>query len=110
VILNHYFLNKNVSKKEKMTKLIQETFEQILQLSEEQQDTLATYIQKHLIELLEKSEKEKRIFEHNDTLNENINPLPKRRIPPVSIAGKGKTLGDLVSPIVNTEDWECLRE
>lgn len=108
MILNHYFLNKNVSKK--MTKLIQETFEQILQLSEEQQDTLATYLQKHLIELLKKSEKEKRLAKHNDTLNENINPLPKRRIPPVSIAGKGKTLGDLVSPIVNTEDWECLRE
>jgi hypothetical protein len=70
-----------------MTKLIQETFEQILQLSEEQQDTLASYLQKHLIELLKKSEKEKRIVEHNDTLNENINPLPKRRIPPVSIAG-----------------------
>jgi len=93
-----------------MTKLIQETFEQILQLSEEQQDTLATYLQKYLIELLKKSEKEKRLAKHNDTINENINPLPKRRIPPVSIAGKGKTLGDLVSPIVNTEDWECLRE
>ncbi len=70
-----------------MTKLIQETFEQILQLSEEQQDTLATYLHKPLIKLLEKSEKEKRIAKHNDTLNENINPLPKRRIPPVSIAG-----------------------
>lgn len=93
-----------------MTKLIQETFEQILQLSEEQQDTLATYLQKHLIELLEQSEKEKRLAKHNDTLNENINPLPKRRFPPVSIAGKGKTLGDLVSPIVDEEDWECLRE
>jgi len=46
-----------------MTKLTQETFEQILQLSEEQQDALATYLQKHLIELLEKSEKEQRIVE-----------------------------------------------
>jgi hypothetical protein len=95
-----------------MTKLIQETFEQILQLSEEQQDTLASYLQKHLIELLEKSEKEKRIAEHNYTLNEGINPLTKRQFPPVSIAVKGKTLGDLVSSIVDVdeEDGECLRE
>jgi hypothetical protein len=32
----------------------------------------------------------------------------KRRFPPSSIAGKGKTLGDIVSPIVDEEDWECL--
>ena len=34
---------------------------------------------------------------------------PKRRFPPVSIAGKGETLGDLVSPIVDEDDWECLK-
>jgi hypothetical protein len=34
----------------------------------------------------------------------------KRRFPPASIAGKGKTLGDIVSPLVNEENWECLRE
>jgi hypothetical protein len=33
----------------------------------------------------------------------------KRRFPPDSIAGKGKTLGDIVSPIVDEEDWECLK-
>jgi hypothetical protein len=33
----------------------------------------------------------------------------KRRFPPASIAGKGKTLGDIVSPIVDEEDWECLK-
>jgi hypothetical protein len=33
----------------------------------------------------------------------------KRRSAPPSIAGKGKTLGDLVSPIVDEEDWECLK-
>jgi len=33
----------------------------------------------------------------------------KRRHPPASIAGKGKTLGDIVSPIVDEEDWECLK-
>ena len=31
------------------------------------------------------------------------------RVPPASIAGKGKTLGDIVSPIVSEEDWECLK-
>jgi hypothetical protein len=35
-------------------------------------------------------------------------PTP-RRFPPASIAGKGKTLGDIVSPIVDEEDWECLK-
>ncbi len=33
----------------------------------------------------------------------------KRRLPPASIAGKGKTLGDIVSPIVEEGDWECLK-
>lgn len=33
----------------------------------------------------------------------------KRRVPSASIAGKGKTLGDLVNPIVSEQDWECLK-
>lgn len=33
----------------------------------------------------------------------------KRRIPPVALAGKVKILGDIVSPIVGEEDWECLK-
>ena len=33
----------------------------------------------------------------------------KRRQPSASIAGKGKTLGDLVDSLVNEEDWECLK-
>ncbi len=41
-----------------MTKLIQKTFEQISQLSEEQQNTLATYLQKHLEKFLQEAEKE----------------------------------------------------
>ncbi|MFN5891947.1 MAG: hypothetical protein ACK45Z_04835 [Dolichospermum sp.] len=41
-------------------------------------------------------------------LQENL-PSKQRRIPPSSIAGKGKTLGDIVSPIVNEEEWECLK-
>jgi hypothetical protein len=35
-------------------------------------------------------------------------PVPiQRRSPPASIAGKAKTIGDLISPIVPEEDWEC---
>ncbi|MDJ1175461.1 hypothetical protein [Roseofilum capinflatum] len=34
----------------------------------------------------------------------------KRRTPPEKIAGKGKTLGDLVRPIVDEEDWDCLKD
>lgn len=33
----------------------------------------------------------------------------KRRVPPASIAGKGKTIGDIISPIVDEQDWECLK-
>lgn len=32
-----------------------------------------------------------------------------RRQPHPDIAGKGKTLGDLVAPIVDEADWECLK-
>ena len=41
------------------------------------------------------------------------NKLPviptKRRSPSKAIAGKDRTLGDIVSPIVDEEDWECLK-
>ena len=53
-----------------MTKLIQETFEQIAQLSEEQQNALAIYLQKHLALILQQAEREKRIEEENYTLND----------------------------------------
>ena len=53
-----------------MTKLIQETFEQISRLSEEQQNTLAVYLQKHLDEFLQQAEKEKRIEEETYTIND----------------------------------------
>ena len=32
-----------------------------------------------------------------------------KRTTPVHLIGKGKTLGDIVSPIVDEEDWECLK-
>ncbi len=34
---------------------------------------------------------------------------PKLRKPPSAIAGKGKTLGDIVNPLLEVEDWECLK-
>jgi len=53
-----------------MTKLIQETFEQIALLSQEQQDSLATYLKKHLAEFLEEAEKERRIAEGTYTISD----------------------------------------
>ena len=43
------------------------------------------------------------------TILEDITPLVKRRTPPASIAGKGRTLGDLVTSIIQEQDWECLK-
>jgi hypothetical protein len=37
------------------------------------------------------------------------NPSGKRRKTSSLIAGKGRTLGDIVSPIVDEQDWECLK-
>ncbi len=33
----------------------------------------------------------------------------KRRSPPAALAGKVDIFGDVVSPIVDEEDWECLK-
>lgn len=62
-----------------MTKLIQATFEQISQLSEEQQNTLATYLQKHLEKFLQEAEKEKRIDEGTYTI-EDLNEETRQAI------------------------------
>ena len=43
------------------------------------------------------------------TVDEDEPELPKRRRPHPDIAGKGRTLGDLVSPVVDDADWECLK-
>ncbi|AOY81505.2 hypothetical protein BJP36_17910 [Moorena producens JHB] len=53
-----------------MTKLIQETFEQIAQLSEDQQNALAIYLRKNLAEFLQQAEREKRIEEETYTIND----------------------------------------
>jgi hypothetical protein len=37
------------------------------------------------------------------------NPSEKRRTTSSLIAGKGRTLGDIVSPIVDEQDWDCLK-
>ena len=42
------------------------------------------------------------------TIMEEFKPRTKRK-PPVSIAGKAKTLGDIISPITDEGDWECLK-
>jgi hypothetical protein len=41
--------------------------------------------------------------------NNAPDPSRKRRTTSTLIAGKGKTLGDIVSPIVDEQDWECLK-
>ena len=35
--------------------------------------------------------------------------VAKRRTFPADMAGQVKILGDIVSPIVDEEDWECLK-
>jgi hypothetical protein len=43
------------------------------------------------------------------TLVEQIQtPAPTRRTPAKLIAGKGKTLANLIEPVVAEADWECL--
>jgi len=36
-------------------------------------------------------------------------PTDKRRKPSAKIAGKGKILGDIISPVVPADDWDALR-
>ena len=44
------------------------------------------------------------------TILEETKPqIKRRRFPIPDMAGKGRTLGDIVSPIVDEEDWECLK-
>ena len=33
----------------------------------------------------------------------------KRQLPPPELVGKVKIVGDIVAPIADEEDWECLR-
>ena len=49
---------------------MKQTFDKISQLSEEKQDTLAAYLHKHMDDLLQKAEKEKRIEEGTYTIDD----------------------------------------
>ena len=40
------------------------------------------------------------------TVLEEIPPTVKRRVRPTHLAGQVKILGDIVSPIVDEEDWQ----
>jgi hypothetical protein len=42
-------------------------------------------------------------------LEETGHKPQKRRLPSDAIAGKAATLGDIISPLVDEEDWECLK-
>ena len=42
-------------------------------------------------------------------LEETLPPGVKRRTFPIDLVGKVKILGDIVSPIVDEADWECLK-
>ncbi|MGL5058696.1 MAG: hypothetical protein ACRC62_01845 [Microcoleus sp.] len=43
------------------------------------------------------------------TVLEETVPRVKHRTPAAAIAGKARILGDLVSPVVDEQDWECLK-
>ena len=43
------------------------------------------------------------------TVLEQTTVSSKNRTPSATIAGKGKTFGDIISPIVDDQDWECLK-
>ena len=43
------------------------------------------------------------------TVNEDEPVWSKRRPQHPDIAGKGRTLGDLISPVADDADWECLK-
>jgi hypothetical protein len=43
------------------------------------------------------------------SLREDAERIPTGRVPADTIVCKGKTLGDLVSPIIEEQDWQCLK-
>jgi hypothetical protein len=42
-------------------------------------------------------------------LEETLLPTTKRRTFPTDLAGTVQILGDIVSPIIDEEDWDCLK-
>ncbi len=70
-----------------------------------------TTIHNGIITLPEKcktwSEKEVRVIVlYKSTVSPTIG---KPRKPHPAIAGKGKTIGDLIVPVADESDWECLK-
>jgi hypothetical protein len=43
------------------------------------------------------------------TIDDEPQAPVKRRRPHPEIAGKGRTLGDLLGPVVDERDWDCLK-
>jgi hypothetical protein len=43
------------------------------------------------------------------TVLEEPAPRSQQRIASSVIAGQGRTVGDLVSPMLDEQDWECLK-
>jgi plasmid stability protein len=76
----------------------------IRNLSEEDHKALRIRAARHGVSM----EAEVRAILH-EALREQPEAVRVRRAPPESIAGKGKTLGDLVGPLVDEADWECLK-
>lgn len=42
-------------------------------------------------------------------IEETLLPTAKRRTFPTKLAGTVQILGDIVSPIIDEEDWDCLK-
>lgn len=42
-------------------------------------------------------------------LEETLLPTTKRRVFPTDLAGTVQILGDIVSPMIDEEDWDCLK-
>lgn len=49
------------------------------------------------------------ILEDHNTPPIDSKNTPRRHFPVASLAGKMKILGDIVSPIVEEWEWECLK-
>lgn len=60
-------------------------------------------------------EKQKAVLDFAQFLRHQAVSLPpssrkvKRRFPIPELAGKVKIVGDIIGPIVDEEDWQCLR-
>jgi hypothetical protein len=39
----------------------------------------------------------------------NQSPKKQKRVPSAKIAGKGKITGDIISPVVEADDWDALK-